>query len=63
MKRKQQCWTGKQKTAVILQLIPGRTRLVDICREHNLDRTEVGNWVHVFLAAGEHSLNNYKQDV
>jgi hypothetical protein len=36
-----QRWTAKRKTELILRLIKGEKKLVDVCREHDLKQSEV----------------------
>ena len=49
-------WTAKRKSAVVLDLIKGKTTAVDVARKHDLTVAEVEGWVERFLAGGEEQL-------
>ena len=53
MEKDFQRWTAKRKVELLLQLIKGETKLVDVCREHDLKQSEVEGWMETFLKAGE----------
>ncbi len=36
-----QRWTARRKVELLLQLIKGEAKLVDVCREHDLKQSEV----------------------
>src|SRR5438552_14251509 len=38
-----QRWTAKRKVELLLQLIRGERKLVDVCREHDLKQSEDGH--------------------
>jgi transposase-like protein len=40
-----QRWTAKRKVELLLQLIRGKRKLVDVCREHDLKQSEVEAWM------------------
>ena len=48
-----QRWSAKRKVEVLLQLIRGEKKLVDVCREHDLKQSEVEAWMDTFVRAGE----------
>lgn len=39
-----QRWTAKRKVELLLQLIRGERKLVDVCREHDLKQGRVPRW-------------------
>ena len=47
---------------LILELITGNRKLVDACREHDLEQSEVESWMEVFLQSGERGLKVNVQD-
>ena len=36
---------GQRKVELLLQLIKGEAKLVDVCREHDLKQSEVESWM------------------
>ena len=36
---------GTRKVELLLQLIKGEAKLVDVCREHDLKQSEVESWM------------------
>ncbi|MCH8006963.1 MAG: DUF1153 domain-containing protein [Planctomycetes bacterium] len=46
-------WTAKRKSAVVLDLIKGKTTATDVARKHDLTVAEVEGWLERFLASGE----------
>ena len=57
-----QRWTAKRKAELILELIRGTKKLVDVCREHDLKQSEVEAWMETFLQGGEKSLKVNAED-
>ena len=55
-------WTAKRKSAVVLDLIKGKTTATDVARKHDLTVAEVEGWVDRFLAAGEEQLRANPRD-
>jgi transposase-like protein len=51
-----QRWSAKRKVELLLSLIKGERKLVDVCREHDLKQSEVEGWMETFLKAGERGL-------
>ena len=51
-----QRWSAKRKVEVLLGLIKGERKLVDVCREFDLKQSEVESWMDTFLKGGERSL-------
>ncbi len=49
-------WTAKRKSAVVLDLIKGKTTAADVARKHDLTVAEVESWVERFMAGGEEQL-------
>jgi transposase-like protein len=56
MEQKFQRWTSKRKAEIVLQLIKGEVKLVDICRQNDLKQSEVEGWIEAFLRGGEKNL-------
>ncbi|HJQ97476.1 MAG TPA: transposase [Candidatus Polarisedimenticolaceae bacterium] len=57
-----QRWTARRKVELLLQLIRGERKLVDVCREHDLKQSEVEGWMDTFLKAGERGLKARAED-
>ena len=51
-----QRWSAKRKVEVLLGLIKGERKLVDVCREFDLKQSEVESWMETFMKAGERGL-------
>lgn len=51
-----QRWSARRKVELLLGLIKGEKKLVDVCREHDLKQSEVESWMDAFLKAGERGL-------
>ena len=62
MEKDFQRWTAKRKVELLLQLIRGEIKLVDVCREHDLKQSEVEGWMETFLKAGERGLKARAED-
>ena len=45
-----QRWTARRKVELLLQLIRGERKLVDVCREHDLKQSEVETWMDTFAS-------------
>ncbi len=64
METKFQRWTAKRKAEIILQLIKGEVKLVDVCRQNDLKQSEVESWIETFLKGGEKNLKtNAKEEI
>lgn len=42
---------GRRKVELVLQLIKGEAKLVEVCREHDLKQSEVESSLEIFLKA------------
>jgi transposase-like protein len=62
MEKEFQRWTAKRKVELLLQLIRGEKKLVDVCREHDLKQSEVETWMDTFVKGGERSLKARAED-
>jgi transposase-like protein len=62
MEKDFQRWTARRKVELLLQLIKGEAKLVDVCREHDLKQSEVENWMEIFVKAGERGLKARADD-
>jgi hypothetical protein len=60
--REWQRWTAKRKVELLLQLIKDEQTLVDVCREHDLQQSEVEVWMETFVTAGERGLKARSED-
>ena len=60
--REFQRWTARRKVELLLQLIRGERKLVDVCREHDLKQSEVEGWMDTFVKGGERSLKAHAED-
>ncbi|MCW5891344.1 MAG: hypothetical protein KIT14_12440 [bacterium] len=47
---------------MLLQLIKGEAKLVDVCREPDLKQSEVEGWMDTFLKSGERGLKARSED-
>jgi transposase-like protein len=57
-----QRWTAKRKAELILELIRGTKKIVDVCREQDLKQSEVEAWMETFLQGGEKCLKVNAED-
>jgi transposase-like protein len=57
-----QRWTAKRKVEVLLALIKGERKLVDVCRENDLKQSEIELWMETFMKAGERGLKARTED-
>lgn len=48
MEKDSQRWTARRKVELLLQLIKGEAKLVDVCREHDLKESDVESWMDTF---------------
>ncbi len=62
MEKDFQRWTARRKVELLLQLIKGEVKLVDACREHDLQQSDVESWMETFLKAGERGLKARSED-
>jgi transposase-like protein len=62
MEKEFQRWTAKRKVELLLQLIRGKKKLVEVCREHDLKQSEVETWMDTFVKGGERSLKARAED-
>lgn len=44
-------WTAKRKVELLLQLIRGEKKFVEVCREHDLKQSEIEGWMDAFVKA------------
>jgi len=62
MEKEFQRWTAKRKVELLLELIRGEKKLVEVCREHDLKQSEVETWMDTFVKGGERSLKARAED-
>jgi len=51
-----QRWTAKRKSAVVLEVLKGKTTGVDACRKYGIKQSELEEWTARFLEGGENNL-------
>lgn len=57
-----QRWTAKKKAEIVLEIIKGKLKLVDFCRQNDLKQSEVESWMDDFVKSGTMGLKtNPKQ--
>lgn len=57
-----QRWTAKKKAEIVLEIIKGKLKLVDFCRQNDLKQGEVEAWIDEFIKSGTMGLKtNPKQ--
>ncbi len=49
-------WTAERKSAVVLDLIKGKTTAINVARKHDLTVADVEGWVQRYLSAGEEAM-------
>lgn len=57
-----QRWTARRKADTVLKLIKGELSIVDLCREQDLQQSEVESWIETFLKGGERNLKANAKD-
>ena len=58
-----QRWTARRKSELVIALVKGERKIVDVCREHDLRQSEVETWMQTFLESGERGLKVNSKDV
>ena len=57
-----QRWTAKKKAEVVIEIIKGKLKVVDFCRQNDLKQSEVETWMDEFIKSGTMGLKtNPKQ--
>ena len=49
-------WSAAKKAEIVIALIKGTKKMVDICRENDLKQSDVEKWQEDFLDGGEQNL-------
>ena len=62
MEKEVQRWSAKRKAELVIELIKGTKKLVDVCREYDLKQSEVEGWMDAFMKAGERGLKARSTD-
>jgi len=57
-----QRWSAKRKVELLLSLIKGERKLVNVCREHELEQSEVESRMEAFMKVGERGLKAKSDD-
>ena len=55
-------WTVKRKSELVLELIKGQKKLVDVSREKDLKQSELEDWMKTLIDGGERSLKVNAED-
>jgi transposase-like protein len=55
-------WTAKRKTALVLEIIQGRTSVAEASRSHDLPPSEIESWVEDGRKGMENALKANPQD-
>lgn len=56
-------WTSKRKSAVVLDILSGKTTAAAVARQHDLTVAEIEEWKARFLDAAEEGLRSNPRDV
>ena len=55
-------WTAKRRTALVLEILQGKTTAAEAARRHGLKVTEIEEWRAKFLAGAENALRSRPRD-
>ena len=55
---KVQRWTAKRRSALLLEIIKGKTSVKEAARKHGLTVREIEDWMDKFIEAGENALRS-----
>jgi transposase-like protein len=56
-------WTAKRKSALVLEIIQGKTTVSEACRQFDLSPAEIEEWVEQGKAGMENALRAKPEDV
>jgi transposase-like protein len=56
MRPKIKRWSAAKKAEIVLSLLKGTKKMVDVCRENDLKQSDVEKWKEDFLKSGEEGL-------
>ena len=56
-------WTAKRKSALVLEIIQGKTTVAEACRQYDLPPSEIEEWVDQAKAGMENALRAKPEDV
>ena len=51
-------WTAKRRTALVLEILQGKTTAAEAARRHCLKVSEIEDWKNKFLAGAENALRS-----
>ena len=57
------CWTAKRKTALVIEIIQGKTTVAEASRTYDLTPSEIETWVDDAKKGMENSLRATPQDI
>ena len=49
-------WTASRKAEAVLEILKGKSTMVDFCRKNDLKQSEVERWVEEFIKSGKEGL-------
>lgn len=55
-------WTAKRRTALVLEILQGKTTAAEAARRHGLKVAEIEVWKQKFLAGAENALRSRPRD-
>lgn len=55
-------WTAKRRSALVIEIIKGKTTVREAARKHGLKASEIQEWHDRFLAGAENSLRSKPRD-
>lgn len=58
-----QRWTSRKKAEVVVEILKGKTTLVDFCRSNDLKQSEVEKWIDDFVSGGTQALKANPKDM
>ena len=56
-------WTARRKSALVLEIIQGKTTVAEACRQYDLPPSEIEDWVDQAKAGMENALKAKPEDV
>ena len=55
-------WTAKRKSAVVLDILRGKTTVAEVARQHDLTVAEIESWKARFMESAEEGLRTNPRD-
>ena len=63
MNEENKCWSARRKSALVLEIIQGKTTVAEASRQFDLTPSELESWVEQAKAGMENALRAKPQDV